>query len=276
MLQHHRTMPTATTHTHTHTHTHSHTYTPVPTSLPDPAHHPHPTPDPTNRTNPSHVPSVNAYRTRDQTLVQPWFVPLAYALILLHASGGGTPCVFYGDLYGSFGPAGARPAGTFALPAHRAAVVAMVLARRRYAYGPQSEYLHHHDDDDDDDDEDDDESDDPRCVGFTRHGHPRRSAGAGLAVVLSAAAGQGGGGRKTKRMYVGAQHAGERWTDILGAPRRRLQLQQDGECEKEEGGEEVVVIDEHGWGTFSAGPRSVAVWVDRAAEGRDEVDRFEL
>lgn len=192
-------------------------------------------------------------------------------------------------MYGSFGPRGSRAEGTLELPPHCARVAKMVLARRYWAYGPQSTYF-----------------DEPRCVGFTRHGRGgqeedpssrcgrgrghgrgRDGPGSGLAVVLSTAAAgasshhqnhhqDGGRATATKRMYVGVQHAGERWTDVLRGP-------QQGECHGEEGGiepeekeQEVVVIDDQGWGTFWADPRSVAVWVDVAAEARDVVDGFEL
>ncbi|RYP65543.1 hypothetical protein DL769_006289 [Monosporascus sp. CRB-8-3] len=175
-----------------------------------------------------------------ETLVEPWFVPLAYALILLY-EGAGTPCVFYGDLYGSFGPKDGRGEGTLELPPYHAGVARMVLARRHYAYGAQTEYF-----------------DGPRCVGFTRHGHALRSAGAGLAVLLNASSSPQ---RAKKTMYVGIQHAGECWTDLLGAG---------------SGQEDGVVIDEHGFATFSAGPRSVAIWVDAAADARDVVDNFAL
>lgn len=81
--------------------------------------------------------------------------------------------------------------------------------------------------------------------------------GAGLAVLLSASLHPY---RATKNMYVGIRHAGESWTDIL----------------RKEGEEDVVIIDEHGCGTFSVGPRNVAVWVDVAAKARDVVDEFKL
>lgn len=52
-------------------------------------------------------------------------------------------------------------------------------------------------------------------------------------------------------MFVGRKHAGERWTDIL------------------EWNSETVVIDDRGYGVFPVSARSVSVWVDAAAEGRD-------
>lgn len=62
----------------------------------------------------------------------------------------------------------------------------------------------------------------------------------------------------TRKMCVGAKHAGERWTDLL----------------KWTWGS--VVIDAQGYGLFPVGPRGVAVWVDEKAEGRDLVEGFVL
>lgn len=171
-----------------------------------------------------------------ETLVAQWFVPLAYALILLHTNGG-TPVVFYGDLYGSFGPMGDRAAGTYEPVDHgRQLLPRMMLARQAYAYGPQSEYW-----------------DEAACVGFTRHGDPAVSGGAGLAVLMTS-----GCVAARKWMCVGHQHAGETWTDLLGEAQG------------------TVLINADGWGEFVAPPRGVSVWVDVAAEGRAEIDCFML
>lgn len=88
------------------------------------------------------------------------------------------------------------------------------------------------------------------CLGWTRTGHPSHARGAGLACLLNASY----AAYTTKCMNVGSRHAGERWTDVLGWA----------------WGE--VVIDREGWGVFPVGPRSVGVWVDRDAEGRERVD----
>ena len=79
------------------------------------------------------------------------------------------------------------------------------------------------------------------------------SRGAGLAVVMNA-------GLKIahKRMSVGHQHAGERWTDILGQIGR------------------VVLIDRKGWGAFPVRPRSLGVWVNALAQGRPQIDDLDL
>jgi alpha-amylase len=83
-----------------------------------------------------------------QSWVQGWFKPLAYALILLREEG--TPCVFYGDLYG--------------IPHNHIPPVreleALLLARKEYGFGEQKDYFDH-----------------PNVVGWTRGDH--------MAVVLS-------------------------------------------------------------------------------------------
>lgn len=43
-----------------------------------------------------------------ETLVSPWFIPLAYALILLHTNGG-TPVVFYVSILFFFGGCSSDP-----------------------------------------------------------------------------------------------------------------------------------------------------------------------
>ncbi|KAF3770275.1 family 13 glycoside hydrolase [Cryphonectria parasitica EP155] len=169
-----------------------------------------------------------------ETLVAPWFIPLAYSLILLHIKGG-LPVVFYGDLYGSFGPLDERPAGTYEPADHgRRLIPKMMLARQSYAYGPQSEYL-----------------DEPDCIGFTRHGDASHSGQAGLAVLMTCR-----DEMAVKRMFVGMHHAGEQWTDLLGEVQGSVE------------------IDSDGWAVFAAAPRRVSVWVDVRAVGRAEIDSF--
>ncbi|KAL2157311.1 hypothetical protein VTH06DRAFT_6249 [Thermothelomyces fergusii] len=169
-----------------------------------------------------------------ETLIAPFFVPFAYAIILLRANCG-LPCVFFADLFGSFGPSAEPNLANFIPPASGGAVLPkMMLARRFWAYGSQYDYF-----------------DDPHCVGFTRVGHSSQSGGHGLAVVMTNA-----WEHASKRMFVGKQHAGEVWTDLLKwCPGR-------------------VVVDEDGWGLFPVGHRSVAVWVNAQAVNKDVVDTF--
>lgn len=56
-------------------------------------------------------------------------------------------------------------------------------------------------------------------------------------------------------MYIGKRHAGEEWTDILGWSSER------------------VIIDKDGFGIFFVSAKSVSVWVNAAAEGRNTLGR---
>lgn len=172
-----------------------------------------------------------------QAPIAPFFIPLAYALILLRANAG-IPCVFYADLFGyvRHPPNPGSIISTTPPTSGGAVLPKMMLARKLWAYGPQHDYF-----------------DDPRCVGFTRSGRRSKSAGDGLAVLMTNA-----WEYATKRMFVGERHAGEVWTDLLRW------------CPGQ------VVIGPDGWGLFSVGPRSVAVWVNAEAAGREMVDSFVL
>jgi alpha-amylase len=111
------------------------------------------------------VPFVENHDTQPgqalESPVEPWFKPLAYALILLRESG--YPCVFYADYYGAEYPNGG---GTAKLYSHRFLIDRFLKARKSYAYGPQHDYFDH-----------------PDTVGWTRSGdadHPKA-----MAVVLT-------------------------------------------------------------------------------------------
>lgn len=155
------------------------------------------------------------------TPIEGFFKPLAYALILLRNQG--YPCVFYGDLYGMKGDNPEPPSCGDKL-AH------LVLARKLFAYGEQDDYF----------------DDEATCLGFVRRGTHDRPAG--LAVVLSNA------GPGQKRMFVGEDHKGEVWTDVLG-------WQTD-----------EVKIEDDGFASFMCSGTSVSVWVHKDAELRKQID----
>ncbi|NJM46807.1 MAG: alpha-amylase [Alkalinema sp. RU_4_3] len=95
--------------------------------------------------------------------VEPWFKPLAYALILLRQEG--YPCVFYADYYGAEYP-NCRGGYPVQLYSHRFLIDRFLEARRDYAYGDQISYFDH-----------------PSAIGWTRLGdaqHPRA-----MAVVMA-------------------------------------------------------------------------------------------
>jgi alpha-amylase len=116
-----------------------------------------------------------------ESVVEPWFKPLAYALILLRREG--YPCVFYGDYYGAHyydkGQDGKEH--EVWLNSHRWLINKFLYARRHFAYGTQYDYFDH-----------------PDCIGWTRLGNYGSKA---MAVVIS----DGSGG--SKWMDVGKPNA---------------------------------------------------------------------
>jgi len=131
-----------------------------------------------------------------ESAVEPWFKPLAYALILLREQG--YPCVFAADYDG----ADYEDRGIHVhMPSHRFLIDKFLHARRHHAHGPQYDYFDHGD-----------------IVGWTRLGdaaHPRA-----MAVLLS----DGPGG--SKWMEVGRPHAA--FTDITGHIVDRVHTNADG------------------------------------------------
>jgi len=113
-----------------------------------------------------------------ESVVEAWFKPLAYALILLRAEG--YPCIFYPDYYGAHYKDKGRDGNEYEiwLDSHREILDRLLQARQHFAHGPQYTYFDH-----------------PNQIGWTRLGteaNPRA-----MAVMLSN--GPGGG----KWMEVG-------------------------------------------------------------------------
>ena len=113
-----------------------------------------------------------------ESVVENWFKPLAYALILLREAG--YPCVFYGDYYGASYRDKGRDGNEYdiVLQSHRVILDRLLQARRDYAYGIQHDYFDH-----------------PNTVGWTRLGdleHPDS-----MAAIM------GNGEAGTKWMDVG-------------------------------------------------------------------------
>jgi len=75
----------------------------------------------------------------------------------------------------------------------------------------------------------------------------------GLAVVLNI-----GTRHTSKRMFVGEGRRGQRFTDLL------------------EFAWGEVVIDRDGWGEFPVGPRTLGVWLDSQAVGRENIDELTI
>lgn len=97
-----------------------------------------------------------------ESWVEPWFKPLAYALILLRREG--YPCVFFGDYYAQ--PNYWENGREVTLHSHRFLIDVFLRARRDYGFGDQHDYLDH-----------------PNTIGWVRTGdaaHP-----GAMAVVMT-------------------------------------------------------------------------------------------
>ena len=118
--------------------------------------------------------------------VEPWFKPLAYALILLRSEG--YPCVFYPDYYGAEYP-NCRGGYPVIYYSHKFLIDKFLEARKQFAYGPEYTYFDH-----------------PNCIGWTRLGD--KEAPRSIAVVMS------NGGAGYKWMEVGKRKA--TYLDLTG------------------------------------------------------------
>ena len=128
-----------------------------------------------------------------ESQVDDWFIPLAYALILLRQ--GGLPTLFYGDYYGQ--GEGGHPT------AFQDQIDPLLYLRLHHAYGDQVDYFDH-----------------GNTIGWTRLGnddHPE-----GIAVVLT------NGGAGYKEMSMGPLNAGKIFVDYLGNHEGQVQLDDAG------------------------------------------------
>jgi len=108
-----------------------------------------------------------------ESVVEPWFKPLAYAIILLREQG--YPCIFYADYYGAHYKDHGNDGNEYeiSMASHQWIIDRFLFARKNHAYGAQYDYFDH-----------------PNLIGWTRLGsdkHPRS-----MAVIMS----NGDGGSK--------------------------------------------------------------------------------
>jgi alpha-amylase len=113
-----------------------------------------------------------------ESIIEAWFKPLAYALILLRQEG--YPCIFYGDYYGAHYQDQGKDGNEYEiwLDCHRFLLDKFLFARKTYGYGEQYDYFDHQ-----------------NTIGWTRLGDEEHVGG--MAVVLS------NGGEGAKWMEVG-------------------------------------------------------------------------
>ncbi|KLT64360.1 alpha-amylase [Pedobacter sp. BMA] len=132
-----------------------------------------------------------------------WFRPLAYAMILLRATG--YPCIFYPDLYGAKysdeGNDGEKHEVTLeAIPQ----IQTLLGLRKNNVYGTQRDYFDH-----------------PNCIGWTVDGDADRP-GSGIAVIIS------NGDAGFKDMEMGKEFAGRVFRDRLGNIEQEVVINEDG------------------------------------------------
>ncbi|HET6281511.1 MAG TPA: alpha-amylase [Polyangia bacterium] len=120
-----------------------------------------------------------------ESWVEPWFKPLAYALILLRRDG--YPCVFYADYYPQ--PRYDDGGRQVTLYCHRFLIDRFLRARRDYGFGDQHDYFDH-----------------PNTVGWLRTGDAQHPGV--MAVVLT----NGAAGTK----WMNTFHPGARFRDATG------------------------------------------------------------
>ncbi|AFY28639.1 alpha-amylase [Cyanobium gracile] len=138
-----------------------------------------------------------------ESVVEAWFKPLAYAVILLRDQG--YPCIFHADYYGAdYTDRKDGQEYRIVLPSHRFLIDRFLLARGHCAYGPQYDYLDH-----------------VNTIGWTRlgtSGHP-----GAMAVLMS----DGPAGHKW--MEVGKRHTTFR--DLTGHIQTPITTNGDGWAE---------------------------------------------
>lgn len=134
--------------------------------------------------------------------VDDWFVPHAYALILLRKEG--HPNVFWGDIFGVQGPHAKGPACGGRL-------MRIVKARELFAYGDQIDHISK------------DVNKDPHCIAWSRKWHGTSGEDLNMVTVLSTS-----WAWKKVSMNVGKKCAGQIWTDIMGWSWSAVQIDEDG------------------------------------------------
>jgi alpha-amylase len=132
-----------------------------------------------------------------ESWVEPWFKPLAYALIMLRRDG--YPCLFYADYYGF--PGNEHQAE---LSSHKVLLDAFLEARAKYNYGDQHDYFDH-----------------PSCIGWLRTGDEQHPG----AMVVLMSNGEAG----SKRIETGKPNA--TFKDCTGHDQQEITSDENGVAE---------------------------------------------
>lgn len=136
-----------------------------------------------------------------ESVVEAWFVPLAYALILLREEG--YPCVFYPHLYGVSYKDYGQDGQEYEIHLPKIEELEILLAvRAQCAYGVQRDFF-----------------ESPNCIGWTREGDDTHT---GCAVVLSNSE------SATLNMEMGKHNAGKKMKDRLQKIKEEIVVNEDG------------------------------------------------
>ena len=138
--------------------------------------------------------------------VNPWFRPLAYAMILLRQ--GGYPCLFFTDLFGAEYTGKGSDGKDYRIRMEPIPLLReMLRARLKYCWGAQRDWIDH-----------------PQCIGWTREGAEDKK-GSGCAVLMSS------GGDGTKHMELGIRHAGRTFADLFRNRTEKISIGEDGQAD---------------------------------------------
>jgi alpha-amylase len=101
-----------------------------------------------------------------ESVVEAWFTPLAYAMILLRKDG--YPCVFAADYYGAHYKDKGKDGNEYEIwmDSHQWLIDQFLFVRKEYAHCDQYDYFDH-----------------PNCIGWTRMG--KKGEQLGMAVLIS-------------------------------------------------------------------------------------------
>lgn len=128
-----------------------------------------------------------------ENFVDRWFIPHAYALILLRADG--YPCVFYGDYYGI---SGENP-----IEGYREIIDKLMKLRKTFAHGDQEDqWISEH------------------LIGWIRHGDEENPDK--LVTMIN------NGDAATAEIFVGTDQAGKTYSDYLGIQEESVVIREDG------------------------------------------------
>ncbi len=138
-----------------------------------------------------------------EAVVEHWFKPIAYAIILLRQDG--YPCIFHPDLYGSEYTGKGFDGNDYEIHLPKVEELEMLLLLRKgYAYGLQRDYF-----------------DDRNCIGWVREGIDD-FANSGLAVLISNES------EAHKYMEMGKRHAGKKFIDYLNHYKGSVMIDENG------------------------------------------------